>query len=422
MTATPRVLRTCPPGLASWSVTAAYDLYRALVDGVTDYACAVIERGDTPAEVATDLARWGAVAARRDRPQWTTPHRVVRETPIARVRDFTVAPRGRTVPTVVLPPQAGHDSCIVDFSSEQSQIGAMLDAGLTDLVSLDWVGATPASAGATIDDYVRVIDETVDELGGRANLVGDCQGGWLATIYTAMFPAKVHTLTLAGAPVDFHAGEPIISDFVSVLGRPGDLSFYENVVAAGSGVLPGEFMLNGFKAMQPAGEVDRLLQLLVNVRDERHLERYAAFERWFQHTQDIPGGFYLWIVEHLFQRNELVRGELEVCGRRADSPHRLPALSPGRIHRPHHSARPGLRPGRLRQHAARGRHVGRRTRWAPRALHGPHEPERALAADPARRGAAVEASPLDRLTAPRLDAYAPVVPFAADGVGVADAW
>ena len=46
--------------------------------------------------------------------------------------------------------------------------------------------------------------------------------------------------------------------------------------------------------------------------------RYATFENWFQHTQPIPGAFYLWIVEHLFQRNELVAGTLVVEGRIVD--------------------------------------------------------------------------------------------------------
>ncbi|QJY44421.1 alpha/beta hydrolase [Pseudonocardia broussonetiae] len=42
------------------------------------------------------------------------------------------------------------------------------------------------------------------------------------------------------------------------------------------------------------------------------------FEDWFKHTQDIPGAFYLWLVEHLFHGNELISGDLVVDGRRAD--------------------------------------------------------------------------------------------------------
>ena len=68
-----------------------------------------------------------------------------------------------TVPTLLLPPQAGHDSCIVDYDPQQSQIRTALDAGLTRVFSLDWVGATDATKDASIEDYLAVISEAVDQ-------------------------------------------------------------------------------------------------------------------------------------------------------------------------------------------------------------------------------------------------------------------
>jgi poly(3-hydroxyalkanoate) synthetase len=105
---------------------------------------------------------------------------------------------------------------------------------------------------------------------------------------------------------------------MKVLSPARRLAFYRTVVRANRGVLPGEFLLGGFMAMQPHGELDRLLQLLANIHDEAHVQRYRTFETWFQHTQPIPGAFYLWIIEHLFQNNELVAGELTVAGQRVD--------------------------------------------------------------------------------------------------------
>ena len=90
---------------------------------------------------AFDLPRWVALTTDRKAPSWTTPHEIVFETPLARLRDFSVS-RRRVVPTLVLPPQAGHDSCIVDYSAEQSQMRTILEAGLERALSLDWVGAT----------------------------------------------------------------------------------------------------------------------------------------------------------------------------------------------------------------------------------------------------------------------------------------
>jgi poly(3-hydroxyalkanoate) synthetase len=96
------------------------------------------------------------------------------------------------------------------------------------------------------------------------------------------------------------------------------MRFYEEVVRLGGGVLKGEFMLNGFITIKPENEIAKHLQLLNHIRDEEHVARHRAFEDWFKHTQDIPGDFYLWIVQRLFRDNALVRGELEIDGRRVD--------------------------------------------------------------------------------------------------------
>jgi poly(3-hydroxybutyrate) depolymerase len=282
--------------------------------GWEELSMAALSRWPAP----LDLSRWIGVAGRRDAPSWSTPHEIVFEAPVARLRDFSTSrPRG-LVPTLVLPPQAGHDSCIVDYSAEQSQMGAILESGLQRALSLDWIGATPATADASVDDYLDVIDRAIDHCGGRVNLIGDCQGGWLAAIYSALRPERINTLTLAGTPIDFHAGEPIIGEVLRRLAPGGDMRFYEALVASGGGVLKGEHMLAGFIMIQPGTEIARQQELLLNLDNAAHVARYQEFEDWFKYTQDIPGAFYLWIVRHLFSENQLVRGELTVRGQQVD--------------------------------------------------------------------------------------------------------
>jgi poly(3-hydroxybutyrate) depolymerase len=291
--------------LDSWSEAWAVTAQR-----MGDVWTAALQRGPT----ALDLPRWLALTINRDKPSWTTPHEVVLETPLARLRDFSTSSTRRIVPTLVLPPQAGHDSCIVDYSPEQSQMRAILGAGLERALSLDWKGATKDTADASIEDYMDVVDEAVEHCGGRVNLIGDCQGGWLATIYAALHPDRVNTLTIAGAPIDFHAGEPVIHEVMRRLAPEGDLRFYEALVRAGGGVLEGRHMLAGFILIQPAAEISRQIDLLLHLDDDAYVARYREFEDWFKHTQDVPGAFYLWIVRHLFRDNSLISGELRVRG------------------------------------------------------------------------------------------------------------
>jgi poly(3-hydroxyalkanoate) synthetase len=293
--------------------------WSAALTGMADYWSTAIAAGHTPADVVVDGLRWWQLVADRRPPRWASPHKVVLRTPLTRLRDYTTRGAQDVVPTLVLPPQAGHDSCIVDYSMSQSQMQTILAVGLERLFALDWIGVTQETKDATISDYLAEVDAAVAHAGdgGPVNLVGDCQGGWLATIYAALHPERINSLTIAGAPIDFHAGDAVIHESVRALST-ADLAFFRSLVAYGNGVLKGEFLLGGFIVVKPENELGKQLQLLAHVRDARHVERYRAFEDWFKHTQDVAGPFYLWLIEHLFRDNALIRGELRIDGEPVD--------------------------------------------------------------------------------------------------------
>ena len=301
------------PSLSSGLLDSWIEGYTAALDGLGKCWSAALQRGPVP----FDLPRWLATATTREKPSWTTPHEIVFEAPLARLRDFSISQK-RVVPTLVLPPQAGHDSCIVDYSPEQSQMRTIVEAGLERAFSLDWVGATQETKDASVEDYMDVVDRAIEHCGGRVNLIGDCQGGWLATIYAALAPERINTLTIAGAPIDFHAGEPVIHEVLRRVAPDGDLRFYEALVSMDGGVLAGRHMLSGFILIQPGAEIARQIELLLNLHDPAHVDRYREFEDWFKHTQDVPGAFYLWIVRHLFRDNSLISGSLRVRGQKVE--------------------------------------------------------------------------------------------------------
>jgi len=305
------------PPVTRRGMDAAVETTAAAVRGVAEYWASAITDARSPLDMAVDGMRWWQLMTERKPPRWATRHRVVRTTSLTRLRDFSAASPSNVVPTLVLPPQAGHDSCIVDFSPEQSQMRTIRAVGLDRLYSLDWIGATQATKDATITDYLGEIAASVEQIGGPVNLVGDCQGGWLATIYAALHPENVNTLTIAGAPIDFHTGDAVIHEHVRALSDE-DLRFYKNLVALGNGVLKGEFLLGGFIVIKPENELGKQLQLLSKLNERRHVDRYRLFEDWYKHTQDIAGPFYLWLVEHLFRDNALVRGTLQVDGQPVD--------------------------------------------------------------------------------------------------------
>ncbi|MBM3678230.1 MAG: alpha/beta hydrolase, partial [Actinobacteria bacterium] len=103
-----------------------------------------------------------------------------------------------------------------------------------------------------------------------------------------------------------------LADYVTLMSSGAGLETYRSAVRAGNGVLRGEFLIGGFIALKPELECAKHLELLLNLDDDRFVERYAHFEDWYKHPQDVAGPFYLWIVEQLFVANLLVSGALRV--------------------------------------------------------------------------------------------------------------
>jgi poly(3-hydroxybutyrate) depolymerase len=59
---------------------------------------------------------------------------------------------------------------------------------------------------------------------------------------------------------------------------------------------------------------DRIQVAGTGCHDPGHVTRHIDFTNWFEWTQDLPGAFYLWIIQHLFVHNELARGVLVLDG------------------------------------------------------------------------------------------------------------
>ncbi len=310
--------RSLPTRIAAQFAWAPIEAWASTTATAADYAARAVARNSTPLDMAEDLAEFARVATLRETPTWAHHAPEVRAWPIARILDYSATEVTATVPTLVLPPQAGHASSIVDYGRDQSQMRTLRDAGLDRLYAIDWVPATAQTADWSIGEYVTVLEDIVELLGGRVNLVGDCQGGWLAVVYAGLHPDQVNTLTIGGAPIDTHVGQSAIQEWTRMLARRNELGLYRALVRAGGGVQRGDHQLTGFKLLEPGAEIERLMGLLANIRDPDYVTRHIDFTNWFEWTQDLPGAFYLWIIEHLFVHNELARGELVVGGERVN--------------------------------------------------------------------------------------------------------
>ncbi len=246
------------------------------------------------------------------RPQLATENRVRLDLRTMLLRDYGTQ---SGIPTLVDAPHAGHTAMIADYHKGQSLIETLLENGIAHVALTDWKSATDDMKDLEIDDYLAEIVVAIDDLGGRVNLVGLCQGGWVAAMVAARFPDKVNSLVLAGAPIDTDAGDGPIKR----MAHDSPMSFYEELVALGGGVMKGKFMLQGWKNMHPEQHYfDDQIDLYEHIDDPAYLAKEETFESWYENPIDLPGRWYLQVIKELFKENLLAKGQFIGLGRRLD--------------------------------------------------------------------------------------------------------
>lgn len=240
---------------------------------------------------------------------WTTPNTVALELATMHLRDCTKDRSGQ--PALVCAPYALHRALIADFAPGHSVVQSLQNGGIDRVYLTDWRSATPDMRYLSIDSYLADLNVAIDEIGVPVDLVGLCQGGWLSLLYAARFPAKVRRLVLVGAPVDLS-----IDSSLSRLARNAPEMVYDQLVARGGGNVSGEEMLR-FWSRTPSRE-DIAAALQVGLSDEEGGALLARFDQWNVETLDLPGTYYLEIVNRIFRENQIAGGNFVALGRAID--------------------------------------------------------------------------------------------------------
>lgn len=243
--------------------------------------------------------------------EWPSSNRVVLELEGMRLRDFSVAANSQRA-VLVVAPFALHNSRIADLSSEHSLIEALHVNGCSRLFLTDWRSATAKTRLRTIDSYLCDLNVAVDDLGPPVDLIGMCQGGWLSLVYGARFPGKVRRLVLAGAPIDVTA-EPSI---FAVRAKITPESMIHDLIRRGDGVVLGRTLLDLWGCPQDESALAlEALQLPNPPESERDRHVFESFLRWHEHTVDLPGPYYLEVVNWIFRENRIATDKFQALGR-----------------------------------------------------------------------------------------------------------
>ena len=336
-----------------------------------------------------DLSRWlGRMSDRRE-PEWRPAHEIVLECPVAApARLLAGLARSRSCRRWCCRRRRATTRASSTTAPSRARCRSSARPASTRAYSMEWVGATQDTKHYGIERLPRRSSSArVEHIGGPVNLIGDCQGGWLAADLRGAAPrARQHA----------HARRRARSTSTPASGRSPTGS--HAVFDRRHGLLRGA---RGRRRRRHAGRATSSAasspssprtrspsscSCWRNLDDAGHVERYAEFEDWFKHTQDIPGDFYLWIVEELFRDNKLISRRAR--GRRPEGrpgaaskmPLNLLAGATDHITPP---AQVFAAADVMSDAQARRDHAHHHRR-PPRPVHGPRGAARPLAADPGR--------------------------------------
>ncbi|HZC54885.1 MAG TPA: alpha/beta fold hydrolase [Xanthobacteraceae bacterium] len=246
-------------------------------------------------------------------PQWATPNRVTLDLNTVRLRDFTTA--ATAFPTLICAPFALHGAAMCDLAPGHSLVAALRDTGLRRLLVTDWHSATAEMRFLGIDDYLADLNVLIDTIGPPVDLIGLCQGGWLALIYAARFPKKIRKAVLAAAPIDIAAAPSAIS----ALAESNPVAVFHELVRLGDGLVPGQKVLKFWGPQSIESEdVRQLLQSEEVAGCSALTDLEAVFRAWYAWTVDLPGIFFIETVERLYRRNEIASGDFVALGQKVD--------------------------------------------------------------------------------------------------------
>src|SRR5712672_735609 len=248
----------------------------------------------------------------RQEPEGATPSKIALGLHTVQLRDFTMVKNG--VATLLCTPLALHGAAVADLAVGHSLVAALRGAGIGRLLMVDWRSASAEMRFLGIDEYLSDLNALVDHVGGLVDLIGLCQGGWLSLVYAGRFPAKVRKLVMAGAPVDIAARQSRLS----AIAEATPLIMFQSLVNLGDGRVIGRNLAKFWRNGTDPNDIRESLQTLQPIGSPEFTRLEAVFKNWNSWTIDLPGAYYLEVVEKLYKRNELAGGSFVALGQTID--------------------------------------------------------------------------------------------------------
>jgi polyhydroxyalkanoate synthase len=170
----------------------------------------------------------------------------------------------------------------------------------------------------TIDDHVNwYMDDCVDYIRKESgkdqiNLLGVCQGGTFSTMYAALHPEKVKNLVTMVVPIDFSTNDGLLFRWSR------DMNI-DSLIEAYDGVVPGDVMNVAYLILKPLTlTLDKYVGMTDKWTDPTYLANFMRMEKWVFDSPAQVGATLSQFINDLYKGNKLIKGELELGGKKVD--------------------------------------------------------------------------------------------------------
>ncbi|MGH8654071.1 MAG: class III poly(R)-hydroxyalkanoic acid synthase subunit PhaC [Gammaproteobacteria bacterium] len=245
----------------------------------------------------------------------TPKETVYREDKLALYRFEPIASQVQPVPVLIVYALVNRPY-MADLQKGRSLIEGLLKHGL-DVYLIDWGYPDAADRYLSLDDYINgYIDRCVEVIRKRhdlpqINLLGICQGGAFSLCYATLHPDKVKNLITTVTPVDFHTPDDLLSHWV----RKVDVDLLVDTL----GNMPGEMLNWTFLALKPYRLMGQKYLDMVNILDDpEQAKNFMRMEKWIFDSPDQAGEAFREFTKQFYQNNGLMKGEVEIGGKRVD--------------------------------------------------------------------------------------------------------
>lgn len=209
---------------------------------------------------------------------------------------------------------------ILDLMPGNSLVEYLVSHGF-DVYMLDWGIPGDEDKNLSFENYVLdyipgAIRKVLRTSGtGELTLFGYCMGGTMSAMYAALFPDKpLKNLVLLTTPVDFSP------EHTGLYGLwTSEKYFNPDLIVDTFGNVPGDFIDTGNRMLKPvANYLGTYVNMWDRIKQDKSMESWLAINKWVNDGIPFPGEAFRQWIRDFYQKNKLVKGEIQLRGRRVD--------------------------------------------------------------------------------------------------------